>query len=482
MNRIIVLLLSLNLLACESEKASKKAAIEKPNIVYIQIDDLGYKDLAFMGSDYYETPNLDALAASGMIFTQGYAGAANCAPSRACLMTGKNTPAHGVYTVAASERGNVKTRKIIPTRNTLHIKDSEFTLAELLKAEGYKTATFGKWHISEDPLRDGFDINFGGTKAGSPGREGYLAPYNNLPGLKEAPEGEYLTDRLTTEAIHFLKSHAAEKFFLYLPYFTVHTPLIAKDSLLKKYQNKAGSKGQKNPVYAAMVENMDTQIGRILSTLDQLRLRENTLIIFTSDNGGIRSISNQDPLRAGKGSYYEGGIRVPYIFSWPGKIAKSSKCNTPIVNLDIFPSLAHILGKEVKDGELDGKNIFPLLKGKNIPERNFYWHFPIYLQAYRPLDDDGRDPLFRTRPGSVIRSGNWKLHQYFEDGGLELYNLEEDLGERNNLAESNPAKTQELLDLLEAWRVKMNAPVPDSLNPEYEAGFIPERYRDQIKL
>jgi len=434
-----------------------------------------------MGSTYYETPNLDALAASGMIFTQGYAGAANCAPSRACLMTGKNTPRHGIYTVASSERGNPKTRKIIPTPNTLHIKESDFTLAEFLKNEGYKSATFGKWHISEDPLRDGFDINYGGTRAGSPGKDGYFAPYNNLPGLEDAKEGEYLTDRLTTEVIHFLEKQGSEKFFLYLPYFTVHTPLMAKDSLHKKYQGKAGGKGQDNPIYAAMVENMDTQIGRILKTLDKLNLRENTLIIFTSDNGGIRSISNQHPLRAGKGSYYEGGIRVPYIFSWPGIIQEGRSCNTPIVNLDIFPTLAYLLGKEASLNELDGMNIFPLLLGKNIAERNFYWHFPIYLQAYRPLDDDGRDPLFRTRPGSVIRSGRWKLHQYFEDGGLELYDLENDVGERDNLAESNPEKAQELLEDLDKWRNKMAAPIPDSLNPLYEEGFIPERYREILK-
>ncbi|MEL6255700.1 MAG: sulfatase [Bacteroidota bacterium] len=462
------------------EKSDHRVPYTQPNIVYIQIDDLGYKDLAFMGSSYYETPNLDELAANGMIFTQGYAGAANCAPSRACLMTGKNTPRHGVYTVASSERGNAKTRKIIPIRNTIHIKESDFTLAELLKTEGYSTATFGKWHISEDPLRDGFDMNVGGTKAGSPGREGYFAPYNDLPGLSEAPEGEYLTDRLTTEAIGFLKGHASEKFFLYLPYFTVHTPLMAKDSLVKKYQAKEGKDGQDNPVYAAMVENMDTQIGRILNALTELNLRENSLIIFTSDNGGIRSISSQGPLRAGKGSYYEGGIRVPYIFSWPEVIKKGSVCNTPIINLDIFPTIANIVGAELPVLEMDGVNIFPLLKEENIEKRDFFWHFPIYLQAYKPLDDDARDPLFRTRPGSVIRSGKWKLHQYFEDGGLELYDLENDLGERNNLTEKNPKKAQKLLKLLEAWRDELAAPIPDSLNPEFEEGFIPVRYRDQI--
>ena len=234
MNRLILSLFIPLLFACQSEKATDQIPLDKPNILYIHIDDLGYKDLGFMSSSYYETPNLDALAASGMIFTQGYAGAANCAPSRACLMTGKNTPRHGIYTVASSERGNPKTRRIIPTPNTLHIKESDFTLAELFKNEGYKTATFGKWHISENPQKDGFDINYGGTRAGSPGREGYFAPYNNLPGLEEGKEGEYLTDRLTTEVIHFLEKQGNEKFFLYLPYFTVHTPLMAKDSLQKK--------------------------------------------------------------------------------------------------------------------------------------------------------------------------------------------------------------------------------------------------------
>lgn len=444
---------------------------KKPNIIYINVDDLGWKDVGFMGSTYYDTPNIDTLSKEGMVFTQGYAGAANCAPSRACLISGQNTPRHGVYTVSNSTRGNSKERKIIPTPNTEHITDAMFTIAEMLKASGYTTGTFGKWHVTENPLNDGFDVNIGGNERGNPGGNGYTAPYNNLPNLDKAPVGENLTDRLTTEAINFVKKNKDQPFFLYLPYYAVHTPLMGKPELIEKYKNKGGSDGQDNPVYAAMVENVDINIGRLLKTIDKLKISKNTIVVFTSDNGGIRSISSQNPLRAGKGSYYEGGTRVPYIVKWPNTIKAGSINNTPIVNLDFFPTFMEILNVKLPNKILDGKSILPLLKGNRMEDRPLFWHFPIYLDAYDQSKDDGRDPLFRTRPGSTVLFENWKLHHYFEDNALELYNLESDLGERNNLANSNPEKAQELYKILDTWRKEVYAAVPSALNPEYDPSF-----------
>lgn len=475
--RIVLIISSTGLLvACSNstQLSQNSSNANKPNVLYIHVDDLGYKDLGFMGSEYYETPHIDALAKSGMIFTQGYASAANCAPSRACLMSGQNTPRHGIYTVSNSERGNTKTRRIIPTPNTLFLTDEQFTLAELFKRAGYATGTFGKWHVTKDPLQDGFDVNIGGTHAGSPGKDGYFAPYNDRPGLAHAPEGEHLTDRLTSEAISFLEQNKEKPFFLYLPYYAVHTPLMGKAELIEKYKRKGMQTGQGNPVYAAMVETLDTNIGKLMEKLDKLGLRENTLIVFTSDNGGIRAISTQHPLRAGKGSYYEGGIRVPYIFSWKGKIKGGTSSSTPITNMDIFPTCMQMLNMKLENKVLDGNSLLPVLHGGSIPDRTFFWHFPIYLQAYSREKDDGRDSLFRTRPGSVILDGKWKLHQYFEDGGIELYNLAEDIGERNNVAELNPTKAAELLEKLNTWRTEMNAPVPREKNPDFDPDFVPK--------
>lgn len=464
-------ILNVILFSCFLFKSNAQNQSTKPNVIYINVDDLGWKDVSFMGSTYFETPNIDRLSKEGMSFTQGYAAAANCAPSRACLMSGQNTPRHGVYTVSPSARGHAKTRKLVPTPNTNHLTDDVITLGELFKMANYTTGTFGKWHVTENPLNDGFDVNIGGDQRGNPGKNGYDAPYNGLTNLKLAPKGENLTDRLTTEAINFIKTNKNKPFFLYLPYYAVHTPLMGKQELVDKYEAKGGSQGQDNPVFAAMVENVDTNIGRLLQLLDKLKLTKNTLIVFTSDNGGIRAISNQNPLRAGKGSYYEGGTRVPYIIKWSGKIKAGTINQTPIVNMDFFPTFIEILGVKLPNKILDGKSILPLLKGGDIEERPLFWHFPIYLQAYNQNKDEGRDPLFRTRPGSTILYKNWKLHHYFEDDALELYNLEKDLGEKNNIAASNPKKAQELYRLLEHWRNELQAPIPSKLNPEYDPNY-----------
>lgn len=451
-----------------------------PNIIYINVDDLGWKDLGFMGSSYYETPHLDKLASEGMVFMQAYAGAANCAPSRACLMSGQNTPRHGIYTVSNSDRGDARTRKIIPIPNNEVLPDSVYTLAEMLSDNGYVTGTFGKWHLGNNPKTQGFQVNIGGSHRGSPGKGGYFSPYH-LEFIKDGPKGEYLTDRLTDEAISFVRHNRDTSFFLYLPFYAVHTPIMGKENLVKKFEQKQGGEGQDRPDYAAMVASVDENVGRLLAEIEKLGLKENTLVIFTSDNGGIRDISYQDPLRAGKGSYYEGGIRVPLVVRWPGKVAANSRCDVPVTNLDFYPTLQKIVGATRRPPIMDGDDISPLFSGKDLYERTLYWHFPIYLQAYHPKEDGGQDPLFRTRPGSVIRQGKWKLHEYFEDGTLELYDLEKDVGERHNLTEERPQKAQELYELLKEWRDKTDAAVPQEPNPDYDPAFEKQLIKNKIR-
>ena len=463
----VILLVSLLSLSCTPQSREKL-----PNIVLINVDDLGWKDVGFNGSRYYETPNLDRLAAESIRFTQAYAGAANCAPSRACLISGQQTTRHGIYTVGNSDRGNAKTRRIIPTPNTTELADDQLTLAEVLATAGYHSISIGKWHLGENPKTQGFAQNVGGTHAGHP--KSYFSPYKN-PNLSDGPEGEYLTDRLTDEAIAFIDENRGDPFFLYLPYYTIHTPLQGKETLVEKYKQKPTVDGQgRNPHYAAMVETMDANVGRILRRLDEHGL-DNTILIFTSDNGGISYLSRQHPLRAGKGSYYEGGIRVPLLIRWKSKIEEAWETDAPVTNLDFYPTLLELVGMEVPAGKvLDGASLAGLLLEKEpLAERPLIWHFPIYLQAYRVGGDESRDDLFRTRPGSVIRLGNWKLHQYFEDGGLELYNLTDDLGEQQNLAAERHEKVEELLGVLNNWRASMNAPVPKEPNPDYVEGFVP---------
>lgn len=448
-------------------------SINKPNIIYINVDDLGWMDTETYGSTFYETPNISKLAKSGMTFTNGYASAANCAPSRACLISGQNTPRHGIYTVGNSDRGNIKTRKIIPIKNTQILADENITMAEMLKKAGYSTGTFGKWHLGDDPKTQGFDVNVAGAHNGNPGKKGYFSPYN-VKNIEDNKKGENLTDRLTQEAISFIKKNKEKPFFVYLPYYAVHTPLSTTSSLEKKYTEKGGNSLQNKAVYAGMIETVDKNIGLLLDTLDNLNLT-NTLVIFTSDNGGIRDISSQHPLRAGKGSYYEGGIRVPYIISWKGIVQPQTVSSTPISNLDFYPTFMDIINISIPEKLLDGTSILPLLKGRSLEERSLYFHFPIYLQAYNSKTDDARDPLFRTRPGSVIIDGDWKLHQYFEDNETELYNLKTDIGERNNLAKSHPKKSAELLEKLTLWRTNMHAPIPTELNPKYDPNFTPKK-------
>ena len=455
-------------LSCKAQKITTNNI--KPNIVLINVDDLGWKDLGFMGSTYYETPNVDKLAQEGMVFTNAYAGASNCAPSRACLISGLNTPRHGVYTVSPSDRGNPKTRKLIPIKNTDHLNNTFYTLPQMLKSAGYITGSFGKWHVGNDPSKQGIDVNVGGSSKGNPGSGGYFSPYK-INNITDGPKGEYLTDRLTNEAISFVEKYKDSTFFLYLPYYTVHTPIMGKEALIEKFKKKKGSNGQDRPDYAAMVASMDENVGKLLKTLKENDLEKNTIIIFTSDNGGIKAISHQNPLRAGKGSYYEGGIRVPLVIKWPNHVQANTRISQPVSNMDFYPTLQNIVNPNKKTELLDGIDLNPVLKNQSIIERDLFFHFPIYLQAYKKGKDGSSDSLFRTRPGSVIISGDWKLHQYYEDNSFELYNLKTDLGETNNLAGKNPEKVKELYKKLNNWRIRTQASIPTERNANYDVAF-----------
>ena len=459
MKHLLIIITTIILCSCTIEQKETP-----PNILLINIDDMGWRDVGFMGSEYYETPNLDALAADGMIFTQAYASASNCAPSRACMMSGQWTPRHGIYTVTNSDRGKSKDRKIIPTTNNEYIPENNVLLPQVLKDAGYVTCHAGKWHLSDDPCQNGFDVNIGGSHAGNPGS--YYPPYKNVPSLTPPSDDYYLTNLVMDKTLEFLRSVGDKPFFMYYSPYAVHTPIHPVKSLLSKYEGKAEWNGQNNAKYATMVENLDTQIGRMIELLKETGKLKNTFILFISDNGGVYKITKQWPLRAGKGSYYEGGIREPMFAYWQGKIPKGTKSSIPVTNLDFYPTVLEVAGISKPDNKmLDGESIVPVLtENATMAERPLYWHFPIYLQGG---NKETQDPLFRTRPGSAIRLGDWKLIQYFENNDIELYNLKDDIGEKNNLADSSPEKVKELLDRLDKWRDETNAPVPTQLNPDY---------------
>ncbi len=442
---------------------SAPRSLERPNIVLINIDDMGWRDVGFMGSEYYNTPNIDALAKLGMHFTNGYAAAANCAPSRASLMTGLWPTRHHMYTVGSSERGKSEHRKLVPIKNTVTLSKEHTILSRVLQENGYTTCHSGKWHLSENPIEYGFDLNIGGGHNGHP--QSYYPPYKNV--RIENKGKEHLTDLIMKKTMNFVDSVQGSFFLYYAPY-AVHTPVQPIDSLLPKYLDKPISNGQGNDDYATMIENLDRNIGDLVGVLKRRELLENTIIILTSDNGGLYGITRQPPLRAGKGSYYEGGIRDPFAFVFGDKIRAGSKSEVPIVNMDIFPTILDYTGIKNDGLSFDGKSIRPLLEEKTTTlERPLFWHFPIYLQAYNVHDNQNRDSLFRTRPGSVIRYHNWKLHYYFEDREIELYNLETDPGETENLAEKRPEKVIELKGRLETWWKETKAPLPTEKNPDY---------------
>jgi arylsulfatase A-like enzyme len=447
------------------------AAADKPNILFIFLDDFGWRDTGYMGSDFYETPHLDQLASQGMIFTDAYSCAANCAPARACLLSGQYTPRHKIFNVGTRPRGNAKYRRLLHVPGTNTLDRNIRTWAHQLQQAGYTTATMGKWHLSKDPIPYGFDVNIGGTHSGGPPR-GYYPPHGNVPGLQNAPQGEYVTDRLSNEAVKFIRQHKDKPWVLYLTHFAVHTPLNAKKELIPKYQTKPTGKLHSHVAMATMIQAVDDGVGRIQTTLEELNLVKNTVIIFFSDNGGYGPATDMHPLKGYKGTYYEGGIRVPFFVKWPGVVKPGTKSSEPIIGVDLYPTICEIAGATLPTGQpVDGVSLVPLLTGekKTLGNRALFWHFPAYLQSYSGVWNEQRDPLFRTRPCSIIRVGDWKLHQYFEDGGLELYNLHKDIGETTDLSQQYPQRVQELRARLESWRMRVKAPLPTALNPAFDA-------------
>ncbi len=439
-----------------------------PNIIFFYVDDMGWTDVGVQGSDFYETPNIDRLASEGMRFTHAYANAANCAPSRACMMTGLYPPRHGIYTVANSTRGKSEWRKIIPVENKQVLDTSLLTWPAYMQSRGYETCIAGKWHLSEDPVPYGFDTNFGGFNAGHP--QSYFAPYDN-PFLEDGPDGEYLTDRLTDDVCHWLETHAGNPFFLYFPFYSVHTPIQAKSEDIEKYLAKKEGQFHNDATYAAMVETVDKSVGRVLTLLEQLELEENTLIVFSSDNGPFGGASVARPLRGTKGMFYEGGIRIPLIVRWPGKIREGQVSEHSVIGSDLFATVLDIMGDEKLIDDLDGHSYKDVLLGGETEEWPLYWHFPAYLQAYnadRGFDDANGKPYFRTTPCSVVQWKQWKLIRYYEDGSEELYHLGSDISEARNLVGENQEMYDELKVMLDTWLISTGAEIPTEVNPAFD--------------
>jgi len=445
--------------------SERRTAKRRPNVVFIFIDDLGWRDLSCYGSKYYETPNIDKLAGEGMVFSNAYSNAPNCAPTRACLISGQYTPRHGVYTVGSSERGKARLRKLIPIANKTNLDSKIVTIPEALKSAGYTSACIGKWHLGDkEPFRPedrGFDVVFRRSR-----RSHFMA------------DGEYLTDRLTKESLKFIEQNRDRPFFLYLSHHTVHTPIQAKKDIIEKYKKKKPSGDQNNPAYAAMIESMDQSVGTVCDKLDELGLRDNTAVFFFSDNGGYANATSMTPLRGSKGMLYEGGIRVPMIARGPGKIKAGSSCDVPVIGIDFYPTFLEMTGATKPSGHLlDGESIVPLLtQSGGLKRKAIFWHFPAYLQPYNK-----KQGLWRTTPAGAVRQGDWKLIEFFEDGKIELYNLKNDMSEKNDLAKLMPAKAKELHTLLVEWRKSVNAPVPTEKNPKYDPAARLEKKSSQSK-
>lgn len=476
-------------------QAQNRAA--RPNIVVILADDLGWTDLSSYGSSFYETPNLDKLAAKGIRFTENYASCSVCSPTRASLMTGKYPVKTGVTDWIRGRQEDGKAQpyeKLIAQPTAYQLALAETTIGEYALSNGYKTFFAGKWHLGEEeiywPENQGFQTNLGGWSKGSPtGRindstGGFFTPYKN-PRLQDGPQGEYLTNRLTDECLSFLERNSQDPFFLMYSLYAVHNPLQAPAALIKKYQAKQKQlnlaakdrfakdeewmkfetdwkrrRVQDNPVYAAMIENMDWNIGRILDKLEQLGIDENTMVIFTSDNGGLStaegSPTSNAPLKAGKGWLYEGGIRVPLIMYWKGRIRAGSKVDLPVNTTDLYPTIAAAINKKYRpDAGIDGENLLSLLANpKSRQNRTLYWHYPHYSNQ-------------GGKPGSAIREGNYKLILNYEDDSVELYDLAKDLSEKNNIAAAHEAIVTKLRKKLENWLRKNTALMPYK-NPAYD--------------
>ena len=467
-NPLIACVISLTLLGLHP--SIQADAADRPNILFVFLDDFGWRDTGYMGSDFYETPCLDRLAKEGMTFTQAYACAANCAPSRACLLSGQYTPRHEIYNVGTGPRGQASHRRLQHIPGTKTLREDIPTWAHRLQDAGYKTATLGKWHLSQDPIPYGFDLNVGGTHAGSPPK-GYYPPHGKAPGLENAPADEFITTTLCKRACEFIEKEKASSWFVYLSLFAVHTPIQAKKDLLSKYLSKEPGALHQNAKMATMIQAVDDGVSLIMDQIKTLDLDKKTAVVFFSDNGGYGPATDMHPLKGYKGTYYEGGIRVPFFIKWPGVVQAGSTNQTPIIGVDLYPTFLEMAGlKPSVDHVLDGVSLVPLLRGGTLAQRSLYWHFPAYLQSYGgSYVMEQQDPLFRSRPVGVIREGDWKLMEWFETGELELYHLKEDVGESTNLSHQFPAMTRRLHESMQAWRRETNAAIPSVANPSFDA-------------
>ena len=456
----------------------------RPNFIFVLIDDLGWRDLSCYGSQFYETPNLDRLCAEGMRFTDAYAACPVCSPTRASILSGKYPARVGVTDwIGGHTRG-----KLLDAPYIDHLPLEEKSLAKALNGAGYATWHVGKWHLGKEsywPEKHGFEENVAGCHMGSPWR-GYFSPWQ-IPTLKDGPEGQYLTDRLTDEAVRLIKSNEGRPFFLNLWYYTVHTPIQAKEAKIAKYEAKAKEMGldtvktfeegdffpcehkkdqrimrrlvQSDPVYAAMIESLDESIGRVLQAVEESGQTENTVIIFTSDNGGLATSEGSPtcnaPLAEGKGWMYEGGTREPLFIKWPGVIQAGSVCDVPVSSPDFYPTLLEMAALDpIPEQHVDGVSLVPLLKGaKDLDREAIFWHYPHYANQ-------------GGTPGSSIRAGDYKLIEFFEDDTIELYNLGADIGEEHDLAAKEPELAAKLRQQLADWRRSVDAKLPQP-NPDY---------------
>lgn len=473
----LLLLLPLwSMIACQ-EAAEEQQAF---NVVFILVDDLGWTDLGCYGSEFYETPNIDRLAAGGQLFTQAYAASPVCSPTRAAIMTGKYPSRVGITDWI---KGNdPKNRRLLGPQDLHELPLEEVTMAEAFKQQGYRTFFAGKWHLGDEgyfPEDQGFDFNLGGHHMGQP-PGGYYSPYKN-PKLSDGPEGEYLTDRLTDESIRFIQDQKGQPFFVYLSYYTVHTPIQANRTFIDRFQEKRRTLPdttnakipehaattrlhQTNADYASMVYALDQNVGRLIDSLESLNLLDQTMIIFTSDNGGLSTLANPNrvaptsvkPLRAGKGWCYEGGIRVPLIVRMPGN--HTGEIHEPVISMDFYPTALDFAGLPARpDQHKDGLSLLPLLKGEGTLQReSLYWHYPHYHGS-------------GWSGGSAIRVGDWKLVEFYEEDKMELYFLGKDLEEQQDLITENPEKANELKLKLEAIQRETNAKFPTE-NPEFTRG------------
>lgn len=471
--------------SCSVKKQEEKNT-EKPNFLVILVDDFGWKDLGCYGSSFYETPNIDQLAAQGIRFTNGYANCPVCSPTRASLQTGKYPNRTGITDWIKGREISTPNDRWLTAPNTYNLALSEITLGDVMRENGYKTFFAGKWHLGEDstfwPEHQGYDINIGGWAKGSPnknetkGYNGYFVPYGN-PRLEDGPAGEYLPERLTSETIKFINNNKDGPFFICLCYYLVHIPLQGKDNLIKKYMEKRKKIGidtikefvenpkwakyatgyghyrdrivQGNSVYASMVQSLDDNVGRILDLLKNTGLDKKTVIIFTSDNGGLANAEGSPtsnlPLRGGKGWLTEGGIREPFIFKYPDLKKPGYVNDMPIITMDIFPTVLAFAGINQKPYYgLDGINLVPYLEGDKYTDRELFWHYPHY-------SNQGGDP------GSVVRYGDYKLFYDIETGKYELYNLKTDIGENNDISKQKPEITKRLKKILNEWKTEIHA-------------------------